>query len=157
LSTIKKALYWATERARLIAYKALGLPHLAYANAVWYPTCKKEFSGLERIQVDKVRFIANIKGHEDVESAVKKLSLHPLEQRRRSDVLFSLWRFWQKKNICLWWPAEQKNKQHYTDTLPTPKQGDSPNQWVLTLASTRTVFSQGLSGIWKLVTIKAII
>jgi len=66
----------------LIAYKVLCLPHLEYDSAAWDPTCKKEISGLEKIQVYAVRFIANIKGHEDGESAMKKLCLQSLEQRR---------------------------------------------------------------------------
>jgi len=78
LGIIKIALYW------LITYKALCLPHLEYASAARDPTCKKDvsLSGLEKIQVNAVRFIANIKGCEDVESTMKKLCLQPLEQRR---------------------------------------------------------------------------
>jgi len=38
----------------------------------------------EKIQVDAIQFIANNKGRKDVESAVKKLYLQPLEQRRRN-------------------------------------------------------------------------
>jgi len=80
LGMIKGALYWAPERARLIAYKAFCLPHLEYARAAWGPTCKKDISGVENIQVDAVRFIANIKGCKDVESTMKKFCLQPLEQ-----------------------------------------------------------------------------
>jgi len=81
---IKRALYWVPEQVRLIAYKALCLAHLEYASASWDPTCKKDISGLKKIQVDAVRFIANIEGLEDVESTMKKLCLQPLEQRRRN-------------------------------------------------------------------------
>jgi len=80
----KRALCWAPGQAWLIAYKALYLPHLEYASTAWDPICKKDVSGLEKIQEDAVRFIANIKGCKDVGSAMKKLCLQPLEQRRRN-------------------------------------------------------------------------
>jgi len=51
---IKRGLYLAPEQARLIAYKPLCLPHLDYASASWDPTCKKDISCLEKIQVDAV-------------------------------------------------------------------------------------------------------
>jgi len=76
----KKALYWAPERAQLIAYKVFGLPHLEYASTACDLTCKKNISGLEKIQVDAVQFLANIKGCEDVKSAIKNLCLQLLEQ-----------------------------------------------------------------------------
>jgi len=34
--------------------------------------------------VDAVHFIANIKGHKDVESVMKKLGLQPLEHRKQA-------------------------------------------------------------------------
>jgi len=68
----------------LIAYQVLCLPHLEYASAVWDPSWKKGISGLEKIQVDAVRFIANIKGRKDVESAMTKLFLQSLKQQRRT-------------------------------------------------------------------------
>jgi len=60
------------------------LPHLEYASAAWDPTYKQEISGLVKIQTDAVRFIANIKARENVGSAMKKLCLQPLEQKRRT-------------------------------------------------------------------------
>jgi len=38
----------------------------------------------------------------------------------------------------LWWSAEQANKQHYSDLLPSKRQ---PDQWVLTVPCTLTAFS----------------
>jgi len=54
----------------LIACKTLCLPHLVYASAAWKPACKKDISGLEKVQVDAVQLTANIKGCEDAESAM---------------------------------------------------------------------------------------
>ena len=87
LGMIKRALYWAPERARLIAYKALCLPHLEYASAAWDPTSKKEIADLENIQTSAVRFISQIKGRGDVKRAMEKLGLQLLDQRRRNQQL----------------------------------------------------------------------
>jgi len=38
LGMIKRALYWAPKRGKLIAYKALCLPHSEYASAAWDPS-----------------------------------------------------------------------------------------------------------------------
>jgi len=73
----------------LIAYKAspLCLPHLDYTSAAFGPTSKNNISGLEKIQMNAVRFIANIiiKGREDVEIAYS-----PLNKEEESDIIISL-------------------------------------------------------------------
>ena len=74
--------YCAPERAQFIAYKALCLPHLKYASAVWGLTCKKYIADLERIQIDATRFFTNTKGR-DIRGAMEELSLQLLEQRRK--------------------------------------------------------------------------
>ena len=84
LGMIKRALYWAPERARLIAYKALCLPHLEYASAAWDPASKRDITDIEKVQIDAVRFISNIKGRGDDEGIMEKLGLQPLEQRRKN-------------------------------------------------------------------------
>ena len=68
---VKRALYWAPKRARLIAYKALCLPHLEYASAAWDPNCKKDGADLERMQIYAIRFITDAKGR-DLKGAIKK-------------------------------------------------------------------------------------
>jgi len=42
LGMIKRALHWAPEKVKLMAYKSLCLPHLDYASAVWDPYTTKE-------------------------------------------------------------------------------------------------------------------
>ena len=68
------------ERARLIAYKALCLPHLEYASAGWDTTSKKDIANLERrIQIDVIHFLINTKSR-DLKGVMEKLSLQLLEQ-----------------------------------------------------------------------------
>ena len=81
-----RALYWAPEQARLIAYKALCLPHLEYASAAWSPTCKKDIDVLERLHIDAIRFIGNSKGR-DLKGAMEKLSLQLPVHRKEVDAL----------------------------------------------------------------------
>ena len=85
LGMVQRALYWAPEQARLIAYKAICLPHLEYAiaSAAWDPTCKEDIADLERRQTDAIRFITNTRSR-NLKSAMDKLSLQLLEQRRKS-------------------------------------------------------------------------
>lgn len=100
LGIIKRALFWAPQHARLIAYKTLCLPHLEYACAVWDPVCKKDIATLENVQTDAVRFIANIKGREDVSPTMEKLGLTPLASRRRN------------KRLCLLIQILSKEEHH---------------------------------------------
>jgi len=46
---IKRALYWAPEKAMLIAYKTLCRPHLEYAAAVWDPSSKEAAVDIEQV------------------------------------------------------------------------------------------------------------
>ena len=48
LGMVNRALYWAPERARLIAYKVRFRVHLEYVSAAWDPTCKKGIADLEK-------------------------------------------------------------------------------------------------------------
>jgi len=63
---IKHSLYWAPKRAKLIAYKALRLPHLKYASAAWDPSSQNHISIMENVQTDAVCFISNGKGRSDI-------------------------------------------------------------------------------------------
>jgi len=89
--------------------------------------------------VDTVQFIANIKDHENVESAIKKLCLQPLEQRKRTRRVDLLVKILAKEEQYL------ALSSAYDDLLN--KLTNSLDEWVLTVPSTGTVFSLGLSGI----------
>ena len=83
LGMVKRALYWAPEKARLTGYKSLCLPHLEYAAAAWDPSTKKDIDEIENVQDSATRFIANIKGRHGLDEAKQRLGLVPLAERRR--------------------------------------------------------------------------
>ena len=56
LSMIKRALFWAPQRAKLLSYKSLCMPHLEYAAEAWDTSNKGEIAGLEQVQNQAVRF-----------------------------------------------------------------------------------------------------
>ena len=71
---IKRALFWAPQGAKLLAYKSLCTPYLEYA-AAWYKSNKGEIAGLEQVQNQAVRFIAGLKGTRGISEAMAKLGL----------------------------------------------------------------------------------
>ena len=97
LGIIKRALYWASTNAKMLAYKTPCLPHLEYAAASWDPSSKKDISDIEQLQDQAVRFIAGIKGRDGVEDAKTKLGLIPLHKRRRDQRLRLLMRILAKE------------------------------------------------------------
>jgi len=99
---IKRALYWASKRAKLIAYKTLCLPHLKYASAAWDPSSKNHISIMENVQTDDVHFISNGKGRTDIGEEIKRLCLEPLDLKRES------------RRISLLLKILSKEKQHPT-------------------------------------------
>ena len=50
LGMIKRALFWAPQRAKLLAYKSPCMPHLEYAAAARDTINKGEITGLEQVQ-----------------------------------------------------------------------------------------------------------
>ena len=84
IGMIRRALYWAPERARLIAYKSLCLPHLEYASCAWDPSTKREIEALEIVQNQGVRMICGLKGRRGVTEAKEKLQLEQLVIRRKN-------------------------------------------------------------------------
>jgi len=99
---IKRALYWAPKRAKVIAYKALCLPHLEYASAAWDRSSKNHISIMENVQTDVVHFISNSKGRTDIGEEMKKLCLEPLDLRRK------------RRRISLLLKILSKEEQHPT-------------------------------------------
>jgi len=83
IGMIKRALYWAPARARLIAYKSLCLPHLEYASCAWDPWTKKEIDQLEMVQSQAIRMISDLKGRRGITEAREELRLELLSERRQ--------------------------------------------------------------------------
>jgi len=83
-------LYWAPEKAKLIAYKTLCRPHPEYAAAVWDPSSKKAAVNIEQVQKQAVRFVAGIKGRGSSDEARSRLGLTPPLQNRCKDLRLSL-------------------------------------------------------------------
>lgn len=82
LGMIKRCLYGAPKKAKMLAYTSLCRPHLEYASAVWDPTKRMDVESIERVQSKAVRFIGNVHGRESVTKAREELELKTLEERR---------------------------------------------------------------------------
>lgn len=84
LGLIKRTLYRAPEKVKLIAYKSLCRPLLEYACEAWDPHLSKHTDKIERVQNKATRFILNLKGICGITESKEKVSLLPLEQRRKN-------------------------------------------------------------------------
>jgi hypothetical protein len=84
LGMIKRVLYDAPEKAKLIAYTSLCRPHVEYACTVWDPSSKSLQHDLEMIQNNAIRFICKIKGRESITTARDKLHIQTLSDRRKN-------------------------------------------------------------------------
>ena len=62
LSMIKRTLFKAPEKAKLLAYNGLCRPHVEYAAAVWDPNLEYIAHNIDMVQHDAVRFISGLKG-----------------------------------------------------------------------------------------------
>ena len=113
---IKRALYSAPEKAKLIAYKALCRPHLEYAAAVWDPSSKKAVVEIEQVQEQAVRFVAGIKGRGGSDEARSRLGLTPLQNRRKDLRLSLLMRILAKEEYH---PSLSKSYEHLIDQPTT--------------------------------------
>ena len=126
LGIIKRALYWASTNAKLLAYKTL--PQLEYAAATWDPSSKKGISDTEQLQDQAVRLIAGIKGRNGVEDAKTRLGLIPLRKRRRDQRLRLLMRILAKEE------HHSSLSESYNEIMKQPAT-------TMTTLSTTTVFS----------------
>ena len=84
IGIIRRAFYWALERARLIANKSLCLPHLEYASCARDPSTNREIEALKIAQNQGVRMICGLKGRRGVTEANEKLQLVQLAIRRKN-------------------------------------------------------------------------
>ena len=87
LGMIKRALFWAPQRIKLLAYKSLCMPHQEYAAAAWDTSNEGKITSMEQVQNQAVWFIAELKGTRGISEAIAKLGLPPLKQRRKQQRL----------------------------------------------------------------------
>ena len=81
---VKRALYDAPERAKLLAYTSLCRPHVEYASAVWDPALEYLKHDIEMVQNNAIRFISKLKGRDSITEARGKLNLQTLCERRQN-------------------------------------------------------------------------
>ena len=85
LGIIKRTLYGAPPKAKLMAYTALCRPVIEYASVLWDPHIQRDVYNIEMVQHRAVRFISGLKGQTDsVTEEMNKLGLKPLANRRKS-------------------------------------------------------------------------
>ena len=111
---IKRALYWAPQRAKLLGCKSLCLPHLEYAAATWDLSNKGEIADLEQVQNPAARFITGIKSTRGIGDAMGKFDLPPLQQRSQQERLRLLMRILDKEDT---YPALMKS---YDEIMTSP-------------------------------------
>ena len=91
---VKRTLFQALEKAKLLAYVGLCRPHVEYAAAVvWDPNLKYITHDIEMVQHNAVRFISRLKCRSSITSALESLNLETLAARHgktRRSLLFEL-------------------------------------------------------------------
>ena len=70
LGTIKRVLYDATEKAKLLASTALLRPHVEYASTMWDPSTKQLRHELDMVQSGAIWFFCRLKGRDSVTKAL---------------------------------------------------------------------------------------
>ena len=85
LGLIKRTLYHAPKKAKLLAYTSLCRPKVEYAATLWDPYNKGLTHDIEMVQKNQaIRFIMNIKGLKDsITVAREQLELETLQDRRK--------------------------------------------------------------------------
>ena len=72
LGMVKRALYKASEKAKLLAYIDLCRPHMEYAAAVWDPKLECIPHDIEMVQHKAVRFISRLKSMRKHNISIRK-------------------------------------------------------------------------------------
>ena len=80
LGLIKRTLYNAPEKAKLLANTSMCRPIIGYASSVWDLYQKKNIQGIESVQNSAIRFISILKGHASITEARELLNLQTLEK-----------------------------------------------------------------------------
>ena len=65
LGTLKRNLYSAPTKVKLIAYKTLCRPRMEFAVEVWDPTANKYIQMLEMVQNKAASFVSNLRGERE--------------------------------------------------------------------------------------------
>jgi hypothetical protein len=80
---IRRVLFNAPSKTKLLSFLTFCRPVLEYASEVWDPHLSKHVDQLERVQRQAVRFVCNLKGRDSVTQCRESLGLLALEERRR--------------------------------------------------------------------------
>ena len=88
LGLIKRSLYAASKKNRLLAYTTLCRPILEYGSSLWDPHSKSLVYDIGMVQNRAIRFICGLKGRKDsISEARKSLGLCQLSDRRLNNRL----------------------------------------------------------------------
>ena len=68
---VKRTLFKASEKAKLLAYIGLCRPHVEYAAVVWDPNLEYITHDIEMVPHNAVRFISKLKGRDSITSALE--------------------------------------------------------------------------------------
>ena len=82
MGLLRRTLYDAPTKVKLIAYKTLCRQKLEYAAEVWDPFQRNHVYMIEMVQNKAIRFILNLKGRCSISEARENLGLPTLESRR---------------------------------------------------------------------------
>ena len=83
LGILKRNIFTAPPKVKLIAYKTLCRPKMEFAMEVWDSSAKKYIQLLEIVQNKATRFISNLKGRDGVTREKEQLGLVSLQERRK--------------------------------------------------------------------------
>ena len=85
LGLLKRTLYDAPKKTKLLAYTTICRPILEYGSQVWDPHLRTQCHTIERVQNLAIRFICGLKGRADsITTARQLLGIETLEERRRN-------------------------------------------------------------------------
>jgi hypothetical protein len=85
LGFLKRALWNAPRRVKLLGYTSMCRPILEYAAVVWDPYNKNDINSIEMVQRRAIRFIAHLKGRDaSITNARMTLQIDTLENRRKN-------------------------------------------------------------------------
>ena len=99
---IKRTLFNASEKQKLLAYIGLCRPHVEYAAAVWDSNREYIAHDIDIVKRDAVRFIFGLKHRNSITSALENLNLETLAAKcRKKGAPFCLnSRQMRKTTIC---------------------------------------------------------